>query len=272
MATENTREKERQAAVRKAKKSKKMRRRKRMIAISIIAVLMVAITIVTLSLTVFFNIKTISVAGSNKYSAEQIMDSAEVKEGDNLFRLSYSEISKRLQYELPYIASVKIERKLPDGLKISVKETKDEICFYSDNALYTADLSGKVLSKIDTCDEKLIKIKVSSETKLKVGQTVSFANDKESELFKLYSNAVRNNNWNVARIDISDPYASYLCIENRLVVKMGSALYFDEKTDYLNAGLKSILKDDIGVFDLSAWSPENNDPVLKREDISSYEF
>ena len=79
MATENTREKERQAAVRKAKKSKKMRRRKRMIAISIIAVLMVAITIVTLSLTVFFNIKTISVAGSNKYSAEQIMDSAEVK-------------------------------------------------------------------------------------------------------------------------------------------------------------------------------------------------
>ena len=60
-------------------------------------------------------------------------------------------------------------------------------------------------------------------------------------------------------------------IEDRLIVKFGSSAYFQNKSDYLKASLSGISKNAEGVFDLSAWTPDNNQPVLTYEDISSFE-
>ena len=272
MATENTREREREAAIKKAKRNKRKRKIKNRIIITILSVLIVVTTLITLSLTVFFNLKEIIVSGNTVYSADEIIDSAEIAEGDNLFRISGNKISTEIEESLPYVKSVEIERVLPDALKLIITETKDEICIVKGNELYTADLSGKILSKTDVYDEKLIKVKVSSDAKISVGKNIEFKTEREAELFDMLFAAITDNDWDVDAVDISDPYAGRIRYEDRLIVEFGSTIYFEQKISYFNAGIKNISNDAVGIFDLSEWSPENNAPVLRQQDISEYNF
>jgi hypothetical protein len=107
---------------------------------------------------------------------------------------------------------------------------------------------------------------------LSVGENIEFLTEREQELFNLYFEMVEKSSFKVNAISISDPYNSYIKIEDRIVVKVGSGSYFNEKIAYLKAGLSSLSKDATGVFDLSAWSPENNQPVFTYSNISDFEF
>jgi cell division protein FtsQ len=272
MATENIREREREAAIRKAKKGKIRRKRKQLVAIFSIVFTICLATLVTLSLTVWFNVETINVKGSKLYSAEQIISTADVEKGDNLFLISTSVISERLQKQLPFITSVEIKRRLPDSIEISVKETTEKICVISEEKCFSADASGKILAEYDEVPEGLIKILVADDTKMQPGEKISFNTQREAELLELYMKCIEENDWNVNSINLSDPYDTYFKLEDRLIVKFGSSSYFDEKIAYLKGGISNIPNNTEGVFDLSGWTPKNNRPVLSQEDISSFEF
>lgn len=272
MATENTREREREAAIKKAKRGKIRRKRKQLVATFLIVFTVAVVTVVTLSLTVWFNVESISVKGSNIYSAEQIISTAELEKGDNLFRISATSISERLQKQLPFISSVEIKRILPNKIEISVKETTERLCVVVGGKYYSADASGKVLAEYDEPPEGLIKIKVADETETRLGETISFKTQRETELLELYIECIDGNGWDVDLINLSDPYDTYFKLDDRLIVKFGSSSYFDEKVSYLKGGFANIPEDAEGVFDLSGWSPKNNRPVLSHGDISSYDF
>ncbi len=271
MANENTRV-ERNNTVKKAQKGKRRRRRKQTIAVSVILLLVVAIVLSTLSLTVFFNIKNIKVTGSATYSADEIIAVADLSIGDNLLRISKNKISNNLQKKLPFISSVEIKRNFPESVEIIVTETTENFCLVTSDGYFTADISGKVIAKKAERVEDLVALAVSNETVLNVGEKVQFATEREEELFFLYANLIENNNYTVNFVNISDPYNSYMKINDKIIVKLGSSTYFEEKVAYLNAGLKKISKEAKGVFDLSAWSHENNQPVFTYEDITQFDF
>lgn len=272
MATDNTREREREASLKKAKKGKRRRKKKQTIAVLLILLTVCSVTLVTLSLTVFFNIEKISVSGNTKYSTEQIIDTAQVLRGDNLFLVDTDRITVDIQQKLPFIVGVTIKRTFPNELKISVKETTEKICVVKDNEYYSADYSGKIIQKYEEKPEGLMIVRVSPKTELTVGHKVIFDTEREEELFDLFFDKVEANGWQVDAINISDPYDSYFKFENRIIVKLGSSSYFEEKVSYFKAGIPNLNSDAVGVFDLSGWTPKNNQPVLKQEDISSYNF
>ena len=100
---------------------KRIKKRNRFLAIASIVVVLVA-AFTTLSLTVFFPIKTISVENNKKYSAGEIESAIGIVKGDNLLLASESRANSSIKQNYPYVKSVKFNKKLPFTLKVDVTE------------------------------------------------------------------------------------------------------------------------------------------------------
>ncbi len=271
MSTTKFRDNEREAALAKSRALKKKRRKKRTVTALIIILIVSVIVSCILSLTVFFKIEIVSVVGNNTYSAEEILSAAEINKGDNLILVNGEKLNERLQVLLPFIEKVKVEKTLPGTLKLIVTETKEEICFVNDNNCYSANKSGKIIKKYDEPSEDLIKLTVSKDVKFSTGEKIEFLNEREETLFNDYLDMISELDYKINFINISDHFSSYMKLDDRIIVKFGSSSYFKEKVAYLKASLAGISNTAEGVFDLSAWTPDNNQPVLTYGDISSYE-
>ena len=271
MSVEKFRKKERELAIKKSNARKKKKRRRQNAKVFLFVLLFLIILAGILSLTVFFKTEHIKVTGSSTYTAEEIISTAEINKGDNLFLVFEKKVSQRLSKKLPLIDSVKIKRTLPDTVTINITETKEEICFNNEKEIFSANSTGKVINKYQIVPDNLIMFTVSKNTKLKSGENISFSNDREAELYKEFCKLIDSFEHKINFINLSDPYNSYMKIEDRIIVKLGSNSYFDKKISYLNASLKGISENAQGVFDLSAWTPENRNPVLTYCDISDYE-
>ena len=272
MSTENFKSKERENAVKKSQAKKNRRRKKRAAAAFVFILLVALITAAVLSLTVFFKISDIKVSGNLSYTQQEIIDSADISLGKNIFLVSEKTVSQKLMKKLPLVDEVKIKRTLPDKLEIIITETKEEIVFSCGGKYYSANTSGKIIKKYETLPENLILVTISDDAVLIVGERAIFMTEREAELFDLYFDMIKQNGYDVNFVNISDPYNSYMKIEDRLIVKFGSGTYFSNKSAFLKAGIAGVSDKAECVFDLSAWTPENNQPVLTYGDIFEYMY
>lgn len=268
MATTKLNDKQRETAI----KSQKKKRRKKNTAIKLVVFFVItALVLCILSLTVFFKIETISVTGNTTYTAEEILSTAEIDKGDNLILINGENLSKRLAVMLPFVDKVKVEKSFPNSLKLIVTETKEEFCFANEGNYYSGNNNGKVIKKYDAAPENLIMMTLSNNVKFTLGKQIVFDNEREQALFDNYLNLIKELKYKVNFINISDYFDSYIKIDDRIIVKFGSSSYFEDKVAYLKASLDGVSNTAEGVFDLSAWTPDNNQPVLTYGDISSYE-
>lgn len=76
----------------------------------------------TVGATVFFQVETIAVVGSSRYTPEEVIAASGVAVGDNLFRMNKNQVSQRIRQQLPYIGDVAVQRGLPSTLTFTVKE------------------------------------------------------------------------------------------------------------------------------------------------------
>ena len=89
---------DKQSKPKSTKKNTKRKRRKAlrpaffaMLALFLISVLAV------LSLTVFFEVESVNVSGESIYSQEAVINTAGIKDGQNLLRLNNNKISDKLE-------------------------------------------------------------------------------------------------------------------------------------------------------------------------------
>ena len=71
-----------------------------------------------------FDIKRISVNDCRYYTKEQIIEKSGIKAGNNMFKTSTRRASEKLLEE-PYIKEVKIKRKPPSVVEISILERRE---------------------------------------------------------------------------------------------------------------------------------------------------
>ena len=103
--------------------SRRIRRRKRGRSVYVLLVILLAVAlIITLSMTLFFNIKEIRVTGDSAviYDAEEIVKAVGVKRGDNMMRLHLEELEQKAGEILIDAETVDIKRQFPNTLVISV--------------------------------------------------------------------------------------------------------------------------------------------------------
>lgn len=104
-------------------------------------------------MSIFFKVKTVTVAGANKYTQWDICQASGIQEGENLFTLSEAKISSNIRSRLPYVDTVRVGIKLPDTVKIEIVELSVAYAVEAQDAtwwLIRAD--GGVVEQINEAD------------------------------------------------------------------------------------------------------------------------
>lgn len=99
---------------------------------------------------VFFRVNTVVIAGNSRYTEQQILEAAEVTQGDNLFALDKFKISKQILTRLPYVASVSITRQLPDTLCIAITEGFGAAAIEGEGVWWVVNSGGKFVERTDS--------------------------------------------------------------------------------------------------------------------------
>ena len=104
-----------------------------------------------LSLSIFFKVKTVTVAGAEKYTPWSVMEASGIQEGESLISLNTIGAAARVLKALPYVESVQVGIKLPDTVIIEIEE---EAVVYSiqdqDGVWWLMNSDGKVVEQTNT--------------------------------------------------------------------------------------------------------------------------
>lgn len=126
-------------------RKKKKRKKKRYLLKSLLT-LAVIIGLYALFTSSLFDINTIIVENNHYHTTEQIIDLAQAKTGENIFDASLGSMKKKL-LEDPYVRNVKLHRKLPDKVVISLEEREENAAVPFAEQYIIIDKEGMVLRK-----------------------------------------------------------------------------------------------------------------------------
>ena len=119
--------KNKQNAKKKLTKQQQIAIKKKKAILKIVKVLTLIIVIIGVSIYValspLFNIKEINVTGNSKLSKEEIISLSELKTDENTFKVSKKNIKNKVKANA-YIENVKIQRKIPNKIEITIEERK----------------------------------------------------------------------------------------------------------------------------------------------------
>ena len=128
-------------------------------------------------MSIFFKVKTVTVAGVNKYTEWDVRQASGIQEGENLLTISEAKLSSSIRSKLPYVDMVRIGIKLPGTVKIEIVELDVVYAVEADDGswwLMRAD--GGVIEKIAAADAerytKVLGVKLSAPETGKQAQVV----------------------------------------------------------------------------------------------------
>ena len=244
-----------------AKKKKGKKRRRRAVRAWITVFLVLAVTTGALfGFYYIFPVKSVTAVGSDIYTDKQIIRASGIDSKDNVLLVSQESVEKKIREKLPYVDSVIIERKLPDGIKIKVKDAAEYAAFRVKNKYYAVSERGYVLNIYHTAPENAIEVICPDRAvSCKVGQQIVFSKENAKsncqELFKLLG----ENEIVINSIDVSNPVSLTATIEGRFKVLFGTSADLDKKVAHLAGMCKSIARDKTGRINLSMWTSEKTE-------------
>ena len=212
-------------------------------------------TAIALALTLFFRIRTIDVSGSQRYSAQEIIDAAEVQVGDNMFLMNKYRAAERIRAALPYIETVQFRRDMPDGLRIIVTECTDPAAIVQDGKAYLLCDTGTIVDDVAaSAAKKRIQVKGLTLVEPVVGQPAQAAEGQELALTQLLAlmQALdeRGMGGDVTLIDMSDPAQLTLGYLGRFNVYFPWGADYGYKLDYLLAVVEKLEANEKGVINM----------------------
>ncbi len=243
-------------------KRRKQRRRKivrRRIIKTLIFLLVVALAVfVVLALTVLFPVKNVSAKGSKLYTEAQIVKASGINKEDNIFTLSSARVEEDIHKILPYIDTVKIDRKLPDTVSLSVTDAKEYESYYSGGKYYAVSKRGYVLNQYDKPPEDTFVIKCKGVS-AKVGYKIDFKSETTGELVNMLKAELEKQKIKLNAVDISDEYDIKLTVDDRFEVRLGTDKYLENKVAHLESMIESIGEGRQGTINLTMWTKDKSE-------------
>ena len=237
----------------RAARRRKKNRRKYTVYYILAAVMMLAIG-AALSLTVFFNITVISVAGDTRYDSEDIIDASDVLIGDNLFRLIGSDVKDNIVSEFPYIEDVKIQRVLPEELVIKVTECEPAVTVEREDEYLLLSDKGRMLEEISVLPEDSARIIGFAAESMQPGDWLSKDDNERFELLlQMLQIMEQYGLQDIAVMDMRDMLNLRLLYDGRMDIQLGSSA----DIEYKLRAVKSIIdtaveKRTVGLIDVSS--------------------
>lgn len=254
--------------VKKKPPVRKSKKRRRLRAGIFLTVLFAAGVCVLLSLTVLFRISTIEAAPSEHYSAEQIVEAAEIKTDTNLFMADRSAASERICSALPWIETAEVSIVLPDKVSVAVEEAQPALQLQQDGSYYLLSESLKILERSEKqALSDLPVITGIGMTATEPGQTAAFEREGMPELLLSLSQQLEESELSqVTGIDVTKIYSIELQYGENLTIKLGSSGNMEEKLHLAQYIIQNKLDlSQPGTLDLS----QGNGQAIFRPDYGS---
>jgi len=214
--------------------------RRRMLVLSVL--LFTVISVLCLKLQ-YFNIVDIQVQNNKYISSSKIIELSRIQKGNNLFYIailgSEKEISKN-----PYITSVKVIRKLPGTIILSVAE-REAMYYNSMGSKYMViDSKGILLeASADISKMKLIKLDGFDLKKSVIGQQIVSSDARRIQIINTLSEMAEAKKFlaNITEIDLTDPLAISMYY-GAIQLKLGSVEDIEKK---LNTAANILQRDEL---------------------------
>lgn len=215
---------------------KRMRRRRRMNSVYAFVVFILVATIgFTMCFTFLFNIDEIVISGeSETYSYMDIVEASGIRAGDNMLRLNTKKAEKQILDKLLYVETAEVKRDFPSTLRINVTRCIPAYNIQHDSGVLLVSRQGKILSDNDFyADTENIPVIYGLEpADITAGKQLSSKNPNKYDAFtQMISRFDRDDNTQIASIDISNEYDIVVNYRNGMIFKMGNWSDVDYKLD-----------------------------------------
>ena len=223
--------------------SKKKKSKKIPLTIVTIIILITVITVLALTAPIFA-ITDIQVEGNNQVSKETILSLSGIKKGENIFKFNNSIISNIKENK--YIENVKISRKLPGTVKISIEERNVKYQINLINSYTYIDKNGYILE--NSAEKKQVPVIVglnAQETELLNNERLDTEDlEKLNKILKIMEASKTINIENIIteiNAEAKDEYILYIESKNKKV-------YIGDETNLTNKMLylKKIIENEEG--------------------------
>ncbi|EQK43884.1 POTRA domain, FtsQ-type family protein [[Clostridium] bifermentans ATCC 638] len=186
-----------------------------------------------------FELKQIDVDGNSKITKSDIIKIGDIETGKNIFKYNLNDVEKKLLAN-PYIKYIKVSRKFPDKLVITIKENS-EYAIIKEGAIYIyIGENGLVLSEQKNIKNKNIPLVSGIEIKnKKLNTKIQINSDKSNDIILAIDTLKKNN--------MSRKVESIKINKNKMYMKTDDntniVLKIDEDIEYNINRLKAILVD-----------------------------
>ena len=258
--------------------SKQRRRRRRARqsgtpAVLILLCLLVGAVAIITAMTIFFKVQRITLTGETRYSESYVAQASGLEIGDNLVLIEKFTVIDRIFDACPYLDTVQLRRRYPDGVEIIVTECvpvaviEDEPATIPDpeDKTKTVKIGGTGRWLIDRNGKLLEKTPSSQPTDLpriygvtlkapEIGNYVEILQEDIQKPLFLLLNTAENDGilQNIGGMDFSKQYDIRFNYLERFTVEIGSTENLDRKLQYLHTIIEEKLGDNArGTLDLS---------------------
>lgn len=240
--------------------SKRRRRGRFSFLYKLLAVMTVCIAIVA-ALTLFFRVKNITVSGNVRYTEDEIREACGVEPESHMYLMNKFDLQKKLREKLPYIETVRINRRLPDTLMVTVTECTHIYAVTQGGVSWVfcvSDGRGRIVDRMEPADARYLP-QVEGCTLLapSVGSTIVIATEDEKDarqesLLALLTAADAAGE--VGRISAYHlDNAAYLSVDyaGRFEVRMPYEADYSYMLAYLSRVMEQLGSNETGIIDLT---------------------
>lgn len=186
-----------------------------------------------------FELKQIDVDGNSKITKSDIIKIGDIETGKNIFKYNLNDVEKNLLVN-PYIKYVKVSRKFPDKLVITIKENSEYAIIKEGASYIYIGENGLVLSEKKDIKNKNIPLVSGIEIKnKKLNTKIKINSDKSNDIILAIDILKKNN--------MSRKIESIKINKNKMYMKTDDntniVLKIDEDIEYNINRLKAILVD-----------------------------
>lgn len=186
-----------------------------------------------------FELKQIDMDGNSKITKSDIIKIGDIETGKNIFKYNLNDVEKKILVN-PYIKYVKVSRKFPDKLVITIKENSEYAIIKEGASYIYIGENGLVLSEKKDIKNKNIPLVSGIEIKNKKLNTKIKINSDKSNYIILAIDTLKKNN-------MSRKIESIKINKNKMYMKTDDntniVLKIDEDIEYNINRLKAILVD-----------------------------
>lgn len=189
---------------------------------SIVAIMLIVGVI--LSLTVLFKTQEFEVNGCTVYDQADIVETAGIGTGSNIFLANKSAAEKRLLEKYPYIEEVEVSFSIPDTITIDIVEAVPSYMVKVSDANYLiASTKGRILKQVESSDGFDLPLFIAQDlTSSVVGEYIEYNDETTVRIIDEIITVFADNGYvGITEVDATDTANITFTYDDRIKVKLG---------------------------------------------------